>query len=608
MSGNSDPRPAPASVPPPRVIPGLSVLSGSPSLNPPKPSRKRSKKPAGGPALTGTVGENGAATGADAEKATKEGKDKVGEELTQEVKEEDLSIEEKKTNPVEVVQKRLRAATKKLQRIEGYEKQEAALNADQKRAIEGKGILEAVIRELNEVLVVLKAEEQEDEARAKRVAVVEEKRTAKAVDAAVKASKADSQQSLVLLFQFLHLHSLFNPSETSFAPPVLPPIVASATGQDAAAVRMLFDQFANGPLLGGQGDAVEKLEKIAKGGEEELLPGVSFSRIQQLIHGLTAPPEDTPASPLASSVDLDKPAKPSDSVIALVDGDEGDAHAAAASAGLTSNVSFLQPSEVEGAPASPSAPGGHGVIGDPAPSSSVAHQSSSHPQPPVDSLPLEPPSQKVQSWADEIAEEATVPPPSGPATPAADIVEATFIQQGNGMETPTQSAATPVTEVPPEQPIDWSAEDAEGDTLPHLPELAPPVPVIAGATPSAPAGAAPAANGAPNNSQNNNDGFQEQHRRRPSGQQQGGGGRGSFRGGRGGGGFRGRGRGGFAGQQGEGGSFEGRPPRPERGDSEGGRGGFRGGRGRGGFRGGRGRGGANGQQQYSTGPAPPPTA
>ncbi|GAA5887761.1 hypothetical protein JCM6882_000744 [Rhodosporidiobolus microsporus] len=590
MSGSSDPRPAPASVPPPRVIPGLSLPPGSPSLSAPKPSRKRSKKQ-GGPALTGTVAENGAATPVEGDQALKEGKDKAGEVVTQ-AAEEDLTVEEKKTNPVEVVQKRLRAAAKKLQRIESYENQATPLNADQERAVAGKGILEAVLRELNELLVVLKAEEQEDEARTKRVAMVEEKKTAKAIDAAVKASKADLQQSLVLLFQFLHLHSLFNPSVSSFAPPVLPPIVASATGQDAAAVRMLFDQFANGPLLGGGDDAVEKLEKIAQGGEEELLPGVTFARIQQLVHGLTAPPEDTPASPAEPATESNEPARATDSVVALVDGAEGDA--AAASAGLTGGVSFLQPSEVEGPRAvSPGTAGGHGAIGDPAPSSA-------HLQPPVDNLPLQPSQQKVQSWADDVADEASVPPPSGPATPAADVVEATFTQQGNGAETPTQSAATPVTEVPPQVEsgkLDWAAEDGDDD-LPHLPELAPPVPVVAGS------GAVPAAGA--NGTANGNDGFQEApHRRRPSGQQQGGG-RGSFRGR--GSGYRGRGRGGGfgGGQGGEGG--EGRPPRPERGESGEGRGGYRGGRGRGGFRGGRGRGAPNGQQQYSTGPATPPAA
>jgi hypothetical protein len=44
----------------------------------------------------------------------------------------------------------------KQQRIEGYEASTTPLNADQQRAIAGKPVLEAVIKELNEVREVLK--------------------------------------------------------------------------------------------------------------------------------------------------------------------------------------------------------------------------------------------------------------------------------------------------------------------------------------------------------------------------------------------------------------------------------------------------------------------
>ncbi|GAA5967899.1 hypothetical protein JCM11641_005803 [Rhodosporidiobolus odoratus] len=588
MSGNADPTPAPASLAPPRVIPGLSSASAPPTAKP--KARKRSSKtavpttrtaaPTEGPVLTGTVEEE------------------KGVEVTQlpEVdKEEILEVEEKKTSAVEVVMKRVRAATKKIQRIEGYESSKTPLNADQQRAVAGKPVLEAVIRELNEVLPILKAEEQEDEARNGRNAIVEEKKQAKAIEAALKASKADSQSNLVLLFQFLHLHSLFNPSQASFAPPVLPPVIASATGQDAAAVRMLFDMFANGPLLGGNDDALEKLEKVKGAHEEELLPGVSFARVQQLIHGLTAPAEDVSLDNAVT--ESQEPARASDSVIALVDGEAEHSTIASptvATAGA-GGFSFLQPSEVDQPPSAPSGP---------QESPAEVH----HNQPEVESLPTQPAEEKVQSWADDIAEEASVPPPSGPATPALES-DIGAIGTPNG-----PSAATPSTEVPPPAPapaapakLDWAADD-EDEGLPHLPELAPAVPTVAPTTPAAQAPQQPRQQQQPQQQQ---DGFQPARPSRrgsfPHGGQgrgsyhnnngpRGGGNgpRGSFRGGPGGGGRGGRG--GFYGNNNQNGG-EGRS-QFDRGESNasqqgGGEGGFKGGyqgRGRGGGRGGRGRG------------------
>lgn len=91
--------------------------------------------------------------------------------------------------------------------------------------------------------------------------------------------QTQAQSRLVLLFQFLRLRSLFAPNQpSSFAPPVLPPAVASATGQEVAAVHTLFDEFSNGPLLGGNGDALEKLEKIATGSQDAVIEGVTCER------------------------------------------------------------------------------------------------------------------------------------------------------------------------------------------------------------------------------------------------------------------------------------------------------------------------------------------
>ncbi|KAK4335164.1 hypothetical protein RTBOTA2_003917 [Rhodotorula toruloides] len=570
MSGSSDPKPAPASVEPPRTIPGLSTsTTPTPSSKPRKRSAK--KKDASTP-FAGTV-EGEATTPSDVPVPVETGAGAGGED--------DLVIPEKQTSAVEVVQKRIRSANKKIQRIEGYEASTTALNADQQRAVQGKPVLEAVIRELTELLGVLKAEDAEEETRLKRVAVVEEKKQARAIAAAVQASKDEAQSQLVLLFQFLHLFSLFNP-QSAFAPPALPAALANATENDVATVRYLYAQFADGPLLGGRDDAIEKLAKIAEGRDEVVLEelGVTFARIQQLLHGMTAPPQpEIPQEDAGLVTPNEQPAGPADSVVALIDGATEEIHAPPA-------PSFLQPSEVEQSAAA---------------------------TPPAE--------EKVQHWAEDLSQ-AQAPPPSAPATPTTETAN-----------TPTTPASQPPPNghadfaappaAPQTQTLDWAADDEGG--LPHLPELAPPVPVVSvpsGGAQAAPP-LAPAAQQQQTTPSTSSDGFVPARQPRRTGSERGprGAGGGPHRGGRG----RGRGRGelngertgSFEGQAAQGGAAgEGRPPRPDRQESgEGRRGSFRG-AGRGGPRGGGGRGGRGGrggaQQgaagQPTTHPAPAPAA
>ncbi|GAA6019684.1 hypothetical protein JCM11491_004883 [Sporobolomyces phaffii] len=438
--------PVPAAAPLARTIPGFSL----PTPSAPKP-RKRSAKKAPSAPVEPSTSTSSAIGGGRETTTTIDAPDAPDADV-------DAESLVKRTNAVEQTKKRLRAQNKKLQRLDAYEAK-ADINEDQRRALAGRATIDAVVKELNELLVILQAEEVEDAEREKRVIAAEEKKHARAVEAAVKASKADSQSHIVLLCQFLHLRSLFSPNDSAsaFAPPVLPPVVANATGQEVAAVHALFDAFSNGPLLGGHGDALDQLDKIAAGSSEHVLEGVTYSRIQELVHGLTAPPPPAAAG-LDDSNDttrLDSPVVessaapgPTDSVVALVDGDKED-----------KAPSFLNESEL----APPTTPG-------------VAA--------------------KVASWADEIADNAQVPP-SGPATPTADVLS--FVTNGaGGAVTPTSStttpaapggggettpvllsAVTPPAAVTAEPKLDWSTstEDDEGG-LPHLPELAPAVPIV----------------------------------------------------------------------------------------------------------------------------------
>ncbi|GAA5833316.1 hypothetical protein JCM9279_001491 [Rhodotorula babjevae] len=533
MSAPEAAEPNAAAVPVPRRIPGLSVPSTAPQQAP-KPRKRSSKNKV---PLTGTVE---ASSPSGAQDSTLDKREAAIAEVP--VEDDDLVVEEKKTSAVEACHKRIRATTKKLQRIEGYEASVGTLNADQQRAIQGKPALEAVARELNELLVILKAEEAQDEERNKRVAAVEEKKQSRAIDAAVQVAKTESQQHLSLLFQFLHLHALYHPAESAFAPPILPPVVANATGSDVAVVRMLFDAFSNGPLLGADDGALERLAKIFDARDEEVLPGtgVTYGRVRELIHGMTAPPEDVRAAPESSDAlanetveDLvaqsNEPAGKADSVVALVDGATEAVHPPVPQSSAPPQPSFMQPSEVE-----------------------VGTAPQDVATPPAD--------EKVQHWAQDIALEAQAPPPSGPSTPAPDASFGRNTPSTSVPTTPTSIAAPPIApngfahlEQPRPQAhqqsqptLDWAAEDDGDGGLPHLDELAPPVPVVSLPAPSSTAAQA----GTPAGS---SDGFQPARQpRRAGGGGQGGAPRGGHRGGRGGSFFRGARRGGPGGPGGEG--------------------------------------------------------
>ncbi|GAA5849881.1 hypothetical protein JCM3766R1_001680 [Sporobolomyces carnicolor] len=542
----SAPKDTPALAPPvPRTIPGFTQPAAS---SQPKPRKRSSKK------STTTVGSepaNALALGTGTVTP-------VREEASSSVTLDDAADESliKRTNAVEQTKKRLRAQNKKLQRLDAYEAK-ADINDDQRRALAGRGTIDAVVKELNELLVILQAEEVEDVEREKRVIAAEAKKHAQAVEAAVEASKTQAQSRLVLLFQFLRLRSLFAPNQpSSFAPPVLPPAVASATGQEVAAVHTLFDEFSNGPLLGGNGDALEKLEKIATGSQDAVIEGVTFARVLELVHGLTAPPPAPASEQLngdKNNTRLESPVVveslsapgPSDSVVALVDGEKEETHPA---------PSFLNESEIE---------------------------------------PASPPADRVASWQDDVQDQPQVAP-SDPATPTADILSFTTSQStppalasstaqipspvaqalgaggGGGGNAFTAAAAandddalsavTPPAIIGEQEPkLDWSTEEA-GAALPDLPELSQP-----GPSPNAAANA----NANNNNNNNNNAGTNGQNQNS----------RGSRRGG------------GYRGGPGEGVGPDGQQQQSRRGSwrGRGGRGGG-GGRGGNGARGGRGRG------------------
>lgn len=203
-------------------------------------------------------------------------------------------------SPVQQVQKRIRAATKKMQRIAGYETSSTPLNEDQKRAIASKPALEATVKELQDLLKILEEDELLDEQRINAVREEEERKVKGRVDAAIAAEQKNADSNLTFLLQFLHLYSLFNAATQageSFAPVIMAPVLETATAQEVAAINSLFHQLANGPIAGGGGDAFQSIQSLASGAEAEVIPGVPFARIKEMVTQLTAPPATDISNP-----------------------------------------------------------------------------------------------------------------------------------------------------------------------------------------------------------------------------------------------------------------------------------------------------------------------
>ncbi|ORY64615.1 hypothetical protein BCR35DRAFT_354982 [Leucosporidium creatinivorum] len=528
-----------------RIIPGF----GGAAPAPVKKTRSRKAKTS---SISAPIQGSGVTLGKEGDAAlaaTAEAGEGQGAGAEPEAEEGDEAVEAKKTSAVEATSKRIRAANKKLQRIATYEEKTEALNADQRTAVASKPALQAVVKELEELLVILKAEETEDDARNKRIAAQQEKKNARSLSLAVAEHQKATHSDLLVLLQFLHLHELYSPAELrTFVPPPLPPVVANATQAEVGAVKCLREVFATAPLApGGYEEVKERLSKLAQGSEETVILNVTYAQVKALLDGLTPPTDPTPATPIATSPaapessnpqtlpipESSAPAGAADSVTALVDG------ATDSPARTPTGPSFLNASELD-----------------------------------LQQVPST--DEKVASWADDVT-------PSAPAPASEPSVQAVAAEAETWSAPPPQVNGTPADSwtggnplAGSAAPIDWASEEHSNE-LPSLPELS-----------------APAANAAPAVAA---DGFQPARGGggRRGGPEGGRGGRGGFRGGEGRGSFRGgRGRGGGGYQGGErregggGGEWQ-----QQRGPREGGEG-FRGGRG--GFGGeGRGRGGGRGR-------------
>lgn len=123
-----------------------------------------------------------------------------------------------------------------------------------------------------------------------------------AMEAFRRDMKSEQDKRSSVLFQFLYLRSLFQPpSIPTFAPPPMPEVVNKATAQDVAAVEKLFADLSGSTEVVPQGSKDVMVEKLASQSSEEILEGVAYSRIAELIEGLSSPvveqKQEPPAEP-----------------------------------------------------------------------------------------------------------------------------------------------------------------------------------------------------------------------------------------------------------------------------------------------------------------------
>ncbi|KAJ8518125.1 hypothetical protein ONZ45_g4737 [Pleurotus djamor] len=189
---------------------------------------------------------------------------------------------------VELVNKRLKATNKKIQRIATYAATDAdKLNDDQKRTLKTLPTLEAVQKELGEVKKVIEVYESElaHELASKRL------ETEKAEKARIAAAAADAQRATVAktsdLITLLRIRSLLSSAD----PEVLG---LGVQAQEADALFALSDA-----LLGSTGDVKQSVLDGYFSGVGDF-DGVPYSRFSELVQLYTNPPRAPTPEPVPS--------------------------------------------------------------------------------------------------------------------------------------------------------------------------------------------------------------------------------------------------------------------------------------------------------------------
>jgi hypothetical protein len=156
-----------------------------------------------------------------------------------------------------------------------------------------------------------------------------------AIEATRKDIMAENERKGAVLFQFMHLYSLTQPSAVpTFAPPPMPAALALATSREVAAVGKLYADFSSSAEVVPQDTKHTLVGKLVSGSKDDILDGVSFQRVLELVEGL-------------SNQVVEQPEVEAENV---VKGGEETASSHPAATEPTGSIHFMQASEISEAP------------------------------------------------------------------------------------------------------------------------------------------------------------------------------------------------------------------------------------------------------------------
>ncbi|KAI0305520.1 hypothetical protein B0F90DRAFT_1698692 [Multifurca ochricompacta] len=188
------------------------------------------------------------------------------------------ALDELKHSPVvDLIQKRIKATTKKITRIQSYATLEPEkLNDDQRRTLKSLPSLEAIVKELEEVKKAVETVEADRVAADARDLAEREKSEAERLIVAIAEAESRAFDKISRLLHFIRLH-------TSLA--ARHPSVSSLSLEDSEIPVILA---AAEQLLGEESEVRQELIRGLLSGEGEF-QGISHSRLVDLAHTFASP-------------------------------------------------------------------------------------------------------------------------------------------------------------------------------------------------------------------------------------------------------------------------------------------------------------------------------
>lgn len=216
-----------------------------------------------------------------------------------------VSDETKHSPIVDLIQKRIKASTKKITRIQTYAKLDPEkLNDDQRKALKSLSSLEAVVKELEEVKKAVETSEADRAVTEARDLAEREKLDAERLIIAIAEAESLTFDKVSRLLHFLRLHTSLSSRHPSVSP----------LGLDDSEVSILL--AAAEQLLGEESEVRQVLIRGILSGDGEF-QGISHSRFLDLAHAFANPPAEpnteapedpSPEAPEPSEEQSDVPA------------------------------------------------------------------------------------------------------------------------------------------------------------------------------------------------------------------------------------------------------------------------------------------------------------